>query len=183
MKKLTKETLIETYKLTLNEEQFSTNLFESRLAFYTGVLSTIMTAIVIGVYYANTAKEFLVLLFGPIIMIFVASIGIHSAKRATSRISRILTVKAKIEQALGLTIYHKYPGEAADLYWEKEPIIDLDHIESRKVHSKSTEFSKVFRESNKSYSSGIIRLYKFFIGVGVVCEIFILWLARNAIIK
>ena len=50
MTKLTDKTLLEIYKTTLGEEQFFTTLFENRLSFYSGLLSTIITAVVLGIF-------------------------------------------------------------------------------------------------------------------------------------
>jgi len=151
MPKPDKIILLETYKTTLAEEQFFNSLFENRLSFYTGLLTTIATAIVLGFFYSSGSYNLYMLLMGPLVLIFVATTGIQAANRASDRMSRILTVRAKIEQALGLTRKYKNTGEPGENYWDNEPIIDVEHLAKRKAYETSSDFSLAMRNRSRGY--------------------------------
>jgi hypothetical protein len=102
------------------------------------------------------------LLIGPIALVLVANRGIHAVKRASERISKILTVRAKIEQALGLTIPFRTQGKLSDLYWEKESIVNEEHLESRKRHKSSNDFTRYAMNDKKGYLAGIIIFFRIF---------------------
>jgi len=170
MPKPDRQTLIEVYKATLGEEQFFNNIFENRLAFFTGLLSSLLTAIVLGVFYAKDILESVALLVGPIALVLVAVRGIHAVTRASERISRVITVRAKIEQALGLTVSVRIQGKSSELYWEQEPIVNPEHLESRKRHISSNEFTAYAMKDKKGYLAGIVNFYRIFIVIGLISE-------------
>lgn len=176
MTKPDKDTLLETYKVVISEEQFFNSLFENRLSFYTGLLTTVVTAIVLGFFYSTEIIHYIVLLFGPMILILISITGIKAGHRALDRLSRILTVRAKIEQALGLTVAHKFSKESPEQYWGIEPIIDTDHLASRLEYKTSSEFSKFIRRRSQSYLSSTVIFYRFFIFTGIILEGIILFL-------
>ncbi|HXF91027.1 MAG TPA: hypothetical protein VNJ29_03755 [Candidatus Nitrosotenuis sp.] len=182
MPKPDNKTLIEVYKVTLGEEQFFNNTFENRLAFFTGLLSSLLTAIILGIFYAKDTLEFVALLVGPIALVLVAVRGIHAVKRASERISKILTVRAKIEQALGLTTPFRSQGKISDLYWEKEPIVNVEHLESRKKHKSSSEFIQYAMNDKKGYLTGIITFFRIFILIGFLSEGIILYKVVSLIV-
>ncbi|MFN8414342.1 MAG: hypothetical protein U0Z26_18320 [Anaerolineales bacterium] len=173
MTNLTDKTLLEVYKATLGEEQFFTTLFENRLSFYSGLLSTIMTAVVLGIFYSQTSTEYIALLFGPIVLIFISMSGINAAKRGTTRVYKVLAVRAKLEQALGLTKPQKYRLSDKDIYWNSEPIADVDHISIRKSYKNSSDFSSGGVNNKGNLLHQTIRFYNFFILLGVIGEGFI----------
>ncbi len=173
MTKLTDKTLLEIYKTTLGEEQFFTTLFENRLSFYSGLLSTIITAVVLGIFYAQTATEYTALLFGPIVLIFISLSGINAAKRGTTRVYKVLAVRAKLEQALGLTKPQKYRQSDQDIYWNSEPISDTEHISIRKSYKSSRDFSNGGVNNKGNLLHQTIRFYSFFIFLGIIGEGFI----------
>lgn len=173
MAKLTEKALLEVYKAILGEEQFFTVLFENRMSFYTGLLSTIMTAIVLGIYYSKTLIEFSALAFGPIVLIFVSFSGINAAKRGTTRVYKILAIRAKLEQALDLTKPQKYSGTDPNIYWNLEPLADVEHISIRKSYKTSAEFSEGGVKNKRNLLHQTIRFYGFFVILGIISEVFI----------
>ena len=182
MPKPDNQTLIEVYKATLGEEQFFNNIFENRLAFFSGLLSSVLTAIILGIFYAKDVLEFVALLIGPIALVLVANRGVHAVKRASERTSKILTVRAKIEQALGLTIPFRMQGKLSDLYWEKEPIVNEEHLESRKRHKSSNDFTRYAMNDKKGYLAGIIIFFRIFMLIGFLSEGIILYKIISLII-
>lgn len=124
--------LIEIYKTTVLEEQFFLSDHHKRLAFYIGFISTLFVGTIAGIYKAQEAYEYLLIIVGPLAIWVLSFVGYKISKRAYKRFLETITVKAKIERKLNLD---KKPinVDDQDTDWiSTEQILNSRDIENQK---------------------------------------------------
>ncbi len=139
-----REELLKLYELAINEEHCYLDAHQKRIDFYTSILSALLTGTGIGLFQASEWYHFAFLCIAPVLIFAVSSIAIQGTFRVYQRLLETITVRAKIEQELGLTSRQPSGAEDLDYYWRSEPIIPHRHIESRKKY----ESSKAFLDAN-----------------------------------
>jgi len=154
------EKLLKLYKLAIDEEHHYETAHHERIAFFSGFLSALVTGTGFGLLQASEWYHFALLCVGPILIFAVSAIAIDSAFRGYQRFLEAVTVRAKIEQKLGLTSTQRSEASAPDFYWQSEPIIPHRHIESRRKHESSKSF--IDAHATKGYHFWGRRLFRLF---------------------
>ncbi len=95
--------LLKLYELAINEEHHFLEAHQSRVAFYTGIVSALAAGTVAGLFQVTEWYHLLALCVGPLLIFVVSSIAIKGTLRLYQRFLEAVTTRAKIEQELGLT--------------------------------------------------------------------------------
>ncbi len=159
------EKFLKLYNLAINEEHHFLDAHQNRTAFYSGILSALVAGTVAGLLQASESYHLAILCVGPVLIFVVSKIAIDGTFRLYQRFLEAVTIRAKIEQELGLTKKHSVNTNATDSYWQSEPIIPFRHIESRKGCESSDAF--VREHSKRGYHLWTIRLFRTFQWVSV----------------
>ena len=154
------EKLLKLYELAINEEHHFLDQHQSRVAFYSGILSALVAGIVAGLFHASEWYHVAILCAGPVLIFTISTIAMDGTFRLYQRFLEAITIRAKIEQELGLTISSSGNVTGSDFYWRSEPIIPLRHIESREGCESSDAFIKQY--STKGYHLWTLRLLRVF---------------------
>ena len=133
-------TLIEVYKLMVDEIHRYHDLHQKRVSFFAGFVATLIAATIGGIFQAKELHEYLLLLFGPIVIILTCAIAKYSIDGVYRLLLETITVRGKIEQVLGLT---ESPPESmmpkCELFWIDEPFVPIRHLKDKMEHKESTE--------------------------------------------
>ncbi len=140
--KLTNKELLEVYKTSVDEMHHFLRGHQTRVNFFMSLLSAVFAGIVAGVFKASSWYHLAFLTIGPIIIIALAEIAINGIFRLYQQFLEVVTVRAKLEQVLGLAEQPDSLDESADPYWAHEPILASRHLESRHKYSSSAEWLK-----------------------------------------
>jgi hypothetical protein len=166
------EKLLKLYELAINEEHHFLDAHQNRIAFFSGILSALIAGTVAGLFHTSEWYHLAILCVGPVLIFVVSKIAIDGTFRLYQRFLEAVTIRAKIEQELGLTKKHSVNSNATNSYWQSEPIIPLRHIESRKDYKSSDSFIR--EHSRKGYHFWTIRLFRTFQCVSVLMFVGIL---------
>jgi hypothetical protein len=101
-----------------------------------------------------------ILCAGPLLIFTISTIAIDGTFCLYQRFLEAITIRAKIEQELGLTKMRSDNADSSNSYWWLEPIIPLRHIESRKGCDSSDAFINEY--STKGYHLWTVRLFRAF---------------------
>lgn len=158
--------LLRLYELTIQEHHYYSRTHQDRIAFFSGILSALLTATGAGFLQASEWYHFAFLCVGPILICAISEIAIRGTSRMYRRLLETITVRAKIEQELGLT--RPEPGAAStpDSYWQLEPLIPQRPLDDRRESESSDDFIKTRRP--KGYHLWITRLFRLFQGLSVI---------------
>lgn len=133
--------LVELYRIIVDEEHHYLARHHTLATFYTGVITTLLG----GSLIASTAGDLALLL--PAVVSLAACGFALLARYVTAttyrRFLETVTYRAKIEQALGMTVPGRFvnaPKDERTVYWANEPLVYARHLEAR----RSTDDSKAF---------------------------------------
>lgn len=132
--------LLRLYEITAEDHRQSTQWQHERFAFFVKLIVAVVAATIVGIFEASTWYHFAFLSCGPIISALLAIFGRRSVLRSHDAILKAVTVRAKLDQQLGLTKPLAIPEGEQDMYWDGEPLITPRHIKSRKDHKSSDDF-------------------------------------------
>ena len=163
-----RETLLVLYGHVLEEERFFIKEYQERVSFYSGFITTIIAAIVVGSLQASTWYHFAILCVGPLVLFLIAQNAVEGCYRSYLRFIEAVTYRAKIEQYLGLTqkVLKKESTNSGELYWENEPLVPSRHLLNRKKYATSEEFTR--RASQGGYHRVVVRLFRTVQGLSVL---------------
>ena len=167
--------LLKLYELAVDEHHFYVATHQKRIEFYSGILSALLTGTVIGFLQASEWYHFALLCVGPVLIFAISAIAVQGIFRYYQRLLETITVRAKIEQRLGLTSKQPSGADVLDSYWRSEPIIPHRHIESRGEHESSQAFIDAY--VNKGYQLWARRLFRVFQWLSIVILFALLSLA------
>lgn len=125
------------YKAVVDEEHYFLDGHHARLKFFVGLVTAIMGAVIYGMYHADNCAMRLVLLAGPIFGVAVSIFGIDATFRFYQRFLETVTVRAKLEDELGLTRRDSKPRKHC---WPNEPLVFARHLEKRAQYGSSANF-------------------------------------------
>ena len=146
-------------EVVIAEQQYWIDGHQKRVAFYSSLISAVFAATVAGALKADCSLEYLLLLIGPILVFSLAIIGRDGTFRFYQQVLEAITMRAKLEQALGLT-NECFLQKNASGYWQNESLIAHRHIESRKSATSSKEF--VEKSVSEGYQKSTRRLFLVF---------------------
>ena len=158
------EKFLKIYELIINEEHHYIKEHQTRVSFYTGIITAFIAGIIAGIFQASEWFHFLFLLVGPISIFFISIIAIKGVSRVYNRFLESITIRAKIEQELGLVNQRSKDKEYS--YWQSEPIIPTRHIESRKKCESSESFIK--NKKTKDYQWWTTCLFYIFLVISIL---------------
>ncbi len=164
-----RETLLVLYGYVLDEERFFAKEHQDRVSFYSGFITTIIAAIVVGSLQASTWYHFAILCVGPLVLFLIAQNAVEGCYRSYVRFLEAITYRAKIEQNLGLTREPLKKEEAkrgGEPYWENEPLVPSRHLLNRRKYATSEEFIR--RASQGGYHRVVVRLFRTVQGLSVL---------------
>jgi hypothetical protein len=154
------ETLLKLYEFAINEEQHHIDAHQSRIVFYMGLLPALVAGISAGILQASEWYHFAALSIGPILIFVISRNAQDGTFRFYQRFLEAITVRAKIEQELGLTKQHSKQSNKNGNYWSSEPFIAARHIKSRTAYESSETFIKY--NSDKGYQKLTVQLFRSF---------------------
>jgi len=131
--------LLSLYRESIREAHFYTQTHHSRIAFYVGVVTAIVGITGVGLFRATEWWQFGLMALGPLLIIMICFIGSAATFRMYQRLLEAITVRAKIEQLLGLTTVGRF-GFTKGGYWQSEPIVPVRHIKDRCEDDSSGDF-------------------------------------------
>lgn len=146
------------------EEHYFLDAHQKRVTFYSSLISAVLVATVAGVMKADSALEYVLLLIGPAVVFALALLAHTGTFRFYQRFLEAVTVRAKLEQQLGLT-QPRVTDTSENEYWPEEPFVATRHIRSRRTKT-SEEFIKKY--SRQGYQKPTVRLFCFFQCVAIL---------------
>ncbi len=126
-----------SWELARAQERFFIDLMQKTYAFFSSLISALFAATIAGGMNADQPIHFIILLAGPILIVFVAQLGKAATMRFYRRFLEIITTIAKLESDLGVTNPENRRKAAL---WAKESIVPNRYIENQKKFSSSEEF-------------------------------------------
>ena len=104
-----------------------------------------------------------IILINKKMIISISIIALEGTHRFYQRFLESVSMKAKIEQILGLT--EVIPDNNCNHYWKNESMIPQRHVRSRKVSDSSDEFIENNRKKAYQKSTRILFFTLFSIGI------------------
>jgi hypothetical protein len=181
---LTTRDALDLYKVVSDEEHKALESHQARVAFITGLVSAIFAATIAGIFQAKAVPHYVVLLTGPLLIIGLSWLGIHVSRQFYERFLSAITMRAKLEQALGLTaiphvglfseaLNQSTPTESTETrpYWSNEPIVPTRHLKSRAgIPSSSEEWTNA--KMREGYHASATLLFR--AGITLGCLLFLI---------
>lgn len=133
------EELLRLYEVTVGEINFYLEAHQKRIEFYSGLVSALMTVTAVGLFQASNWYHYAYLCASPMLIYAVSTIAVQGTRRVYQRLLECITMRAKIEQALGLTDVLTV-DKGTDSYWDSEPLVASRNIDSRKRYETSQAF-------------------------------------------
>ncbi|GJQ61011.1 MAG: hypothetical protein SCALA702_00640 [Melioribacteraceae bacterium] len=133
-------------ELATIEQQKYIDGHQSRINFYSGLISTIIAATFAGFFNSKEDFHYYALIIGPILVYVISLFGIKGTYRIYQGIIEAITKVAKLEQELGLI---NESDKSNKKYWKTEPIVPSRHLRDRMESMSSEEFVK--NSFNKGY--------------------------------
>lgn len=162
-----RQDLLKLYEVSVDEEHRWTDSHQARVAFYAGLVTTILAVIGAGVSQANLWQHFVVLGIGSGVLTMIAQGAKEGTFREYQRLLSAIITRAKIEQELGLTEPLLGAGHnTIKRYWPDESLVSRRHFDSRKKH----DTSELFMQENErgGYQKEIERLFHRFELLGLL---------------
>ena len=155
-----KDDYLKLYEVVVSEEQHFLEAHQTRVKFYTSVISVLLAATVAGIVKSAVWYHYLFISVGPILTYLVSNIAVDGTFRLYQRFLESVTMRAKIEQVLGLTDNHEARQGDKKFYWSKEPIVPPRHLKARRDCISSEEFIKKY--SKAGYHRSTFQLFRSF---------------------
>ena len=140
--------MLKLLELSHSEEQYFINDQHKRVAFFSSLISAILAATIGGAINSSKSFHYFFLMMGPLLVLVLSQIALRGTFRAYQRFLEAVTMRAKIEQALSLTIPQNVP-QGEGVYWPREALIPRRHLKSRLDRSSSEEF--LDKEKHQGY--------------------------------
>lgn len=131
--------LLKLYEHALGEQHYYLTKHYTYINLYTGLLSALVGATVLGFVGAKTALEYIFLCFGPASVIIVSLIAIWSGSRSYQAFLEAVSQRAKLEYRLRM-MDSRAGEEDLERWWISEPLVATRHIASRDRYRSSLCF-------------------------------------------
>jgi len=161
-----RQELLKLYELAVNEEHHYLDAHQARISFYSGIVVAVLAATATGVFYVSTRPHIAPLCFSPVVAFGLSALAIRATRRFYRRALESITVRAKIEQELGLAEARQSEQDTSGSYWGSEPIVPQRHIESRLTHKSSQDFVNHFL--TRGYQRWTEWLFRMFQGLSLL---------------
>lgn len=167
-------------EIEIKEEQHFLEAHQKRVAFYSSILSAILAATIAGAMKATSGIHYTLLLAGPVLIFAIAHIARDGTFRIYQRFLEAVTIRAKIEQVIGLTKPISELSHDAE-YWVDEPFIPSRHMQARRKENSTEDFIEASKRLGYHRSTRNL-LYTFQI-VGFFILIVLIYAAINSYLK
>lgn len=168
------EILLKIYEVIVDEEHYYSIANEKNIAFYSGIITALFAGTVVSLLRTTEWYHLIALCLAPTIIYIISDIAVESTQRFYHRWLVTVTMRAKIEQELGLTVWNSNVDDASNIYWQTEPIIALRHIESRKNHPSSEDFIEAnLEEGNRKWTVKLFIIFKVSSAIMLVLLLFL----------
>ena len=121
--------LLDLYKTTVTEHRACADDHHKRIVWFIGLLSALGTATITGFYKATSVYHYIVLITGPLTMIFVSKIARNGTARIYQRFLECISFRAKLEYHLGLMKKGESNTAIPITYFGNETMVPCRHIE------------------------------------------------------
>jgi len=160
LRTMEKEDLFTLYRLVIEQEEYFLTEHQKRIAFYVGLLSTLIVGTVAGIYYAKNWYHFVPLVVGPILIVGIASLAKRGTTRLYQRFLETITILAKVEEDLGLTQERNKDSKVSDIRWvTSEPFVTKRHMDSRAEGKTSKDWVDVHLTKKDNYHGVTMNLF------------------------
>jgi hypothetical protein len=150
--------LLKLYEIVVEEEHHFTKTYQERLAFYSGLITALIAATVAAAFQASEWYHFAALCAGPVLLLVVSTSGHRATFGLYRRFLEAVTMRAKIEQEMGLTEPRPVRGDATNTFWASEPIVPTRQLEYRKRRESSKEFvNELLKKGHQEVASLLFR--------------------------
>lgn len=158
---------MELYKICVDEEHYFLSEHQKRIAFYTGLLSAILTLTIGGFLKATTWYHFGMLAVGGLLLATVSVIAKAGTGRIYQRFLETVTTRAKLEHDLRLS---EDRGREEGGWPEAEPYSPTRHLESRsnKKWKTSKDWVEAHSRKRKNYRGVSRMLFSLVFCTGII---------------
>ncbi len=139
-------------EIEIDEEHHFLEAHQKRVAFYSSILSALTAATIAGAMKASLSYHYFLLLAGPLLIFSISHIAKDGTFRIYQRFLEAITIRAKLEDVLGLTTSLKEFNIEAK-YWSDEPFIPHRHLEARMGSQSTNDFIESRKKSGYHKSS------------------------------
>ena len=171
---------LKLFELAMKEEQYFLQEHQTRINFYSSLISTLIAATFAGLLSAKENYHYLALTLGPILIFAISLFAIKGTYRLYQRFLEAITIKAKIEQKLGLATISNIKKDESG-WWATEAIIPTRFIETREKYFSSKDFVEDL--INEGYHKQTKRLFVLFMGISVLMFFGLIYLGVSTIQK
>lgn len=160
-----REELMRLYKLAIDEQHFYLEAHHRRTDFYSGLILALLTGTAVGLFQASKWYHYAYLCIGPLLMFGFSYIATQATRRVYQRLLESITIRAKLEQQLGLTSSQPRGDEVLQAHWGSEPLVPQRHIESHTRFESSSDF--IAAHLSKGLQAWARRLFRVFQALSV----------------
>lgn len=156
---LEKDDLFELYRICLDEIAKLNATYNNRVDRITSIIALVFGGLAAGFFQVSDSYQYWVLLIGPAMIFGLAEIGLYLCFHTRRFIIEQITVRAKIEQLLGLCRKDAFdlpPGS----YWSDEAIVPSRYIDDRNRFDSSSDWVAV--RTGQRFAWGMYRLFRSF---------------------
>jgi len=169
-----KTNLIELYKIIVAEEHFFLAEHQKRIAFYTGLISSLLALIITALLKSTVYYPPMIMRFAGLLLIVISEAAKLGTGRIYKRFLETVTYRAKFEYDLGFTkTRYLYENGVQTRNWdETEQYIPTIHIESREKYKSSKDFINANLRMKWNYRFITWLMFNVSLGIGVILIIF-----------
>ena len=167
--------LLKLYEITINEEHYFLKEHQSRIAFFTSIISALIGGTLYGMTQITEWYHAIAFIVVPVMIFVVSSLAIASSMRFYQRFLEAIITKAKTDQRLELTKSHWSNMGFKGTYWQDEPLIPPRHLKDRKKHKSSLKFFNEFK--HRGYQKWVKLLFQTFQCLSVALMVGLILLA------
>jgi hypothetical protein len=169
---------LELLQGAVEEEHWFLQAHQNRVAFYTSFISAILAVTIAGVLEAADSIHYAILVTGPLTVFAISVIALDGTYRFYQRFLEAVTIRAKLEQAIGITDADVIPKNPPG-YWKEEPVVPPRHLDARLSISSSSDF--INQHKFLGYQRATRRLFRFFQAVSILLGLTLIALAIGLI--
>jgi hypothetical protein len=168
---------VKLYELAAEDERLQFDRYQKSIAFHFGIVTVILGGTVAGILRATESQHFYFLLSGPALILIAATIGAVGTTRLYMGWLERVTVRAKLEQRLGLT--RRPTAVMPGTYWPDEAVVPLRNLRAREQARSSEEF--VDRAVHAGYNRWVRILFLCFIVLAIAVAIGLVVVAQRGL--
>jgi len=164
------------YSKAIDEHIYYIGRQQTIAAFFFSILSALFGLTIAGIIKSTLWYHFFSLLIGPTLIYIVSEHAIKSTKMVSKRVMEAISIRAKLEQLLGLTIPLNYAEKIkSSVYWKQDSVIPKRHITDRTKSENADIF--INSEFNSGYQKSLNIMFCCSIGLSLILFIILAFLS------